>query len=472
MSGVLVARDGPLAHVWLASNYEKKLSRTQFLKTDLVESLHYLESRPLDSSSGAQPITLRLLGQLLLGLARIYSRKTKYLLDDIHDTLYKLRSSFTNASGATLGSATVASMINLPPQRTTANLSRITLEDQITSLDLFFQEDLVLDEPTSPIEPQTPDRSIEIGRRDSHVPSDEPSVDLDLNFDLDIELGRDAQPAMPEEQSFFELKDPLLGEPLQLVDETTPNQPGQTASPGPEPAQQRPQRRTLVGVLETGVKTTKRRLVVDSQEDVERGIPTEVLKDIQTMQTHSRLADETLTVKLTLQEKFELIQELSTSLFKRRKILDVDAQLQARCNELAQAPASPISESGIDIDFDLSLPELDIPQDEETPENDTTAEQTADAERVSATPESEPDNEITPTQIAGQLRNKFLDTPSVSLDALVYSKSKKDAARCFFGLLVLASHDCVTLEQEKPASNGLAQNLTARPRDNLVTNFL
>ena len=38
-----------------------------------------------------QPLALRLSGQLLLGVARIYSRKAKYLLDDCNEALVKIK---------------------------------------------------------------------------------------------------------------------------------------------------------------------------------------------------------------------------------------------------------------------------------------------------------------------------------------------------------------------------------------------
>ena len=37
------------------------------------------------------PMALRLTGQLLLGVVRIYSRKAKYLLDDCNEALVKIK---------------------------------------------------------------------------------------------------------------------------------------------------------------------------------------------------------------------------------------------------------------------------------------------------------------------------------------------------------------------------------------------
>lgn len=42
------------------------------------------------------PMALRLTGQLLLGVVRIYSRKARYLLDDCNDALIKIKMVWAN----------------------------------------------------------------------------------------------------------------------------------------------------------------------------------------------------------------------------------------------------------------------------------------------------------------------------------------------------------------------------------------
>lgn len=39
----------------------------------------------------SRPLALRISGQLLLGVCRIYSRKAKYLLDDCNEALVKIK---------------------------------------------------------------------------------------------------------------------------------------------------------------------------------------------------------------------------------------------------------------------------------------------------------------------------------------------------------------------------------------------
>ena len=75
------------------------------MNTSIVKSTEYIANHPVITNvsvsqelpsdlDSTNTITLRLSGQLLLGIVRIYSRKTKYLLDDVNDILYKLKSFF------------------------------------------------------------------------------------------------------------------------------------------------------------------------------------------------------------------------------------------------------------------------------------------------------------------------------------------------------------------------------------------
>ena len=84
-SETLLAKNGPLARVWLASNLERKLSKQNILSEKLDTKVKDI------MATGQAPIALRLSGQLLLGVVRIYSRKARYLLDDCSEALVKLK---------------------------------------------------------------------------------------------------------------------------------------------------------------------------------------------------------------------------------------------------------------------------------------------------------------------------------------------------------------------------------------------
>jgi cohesin complex subunit SCC1 len=84
----LLSRNGALARVWLAANLEKKLSKNQVLQDKINDDIAMIV-KP-DVAAGG-PLALRLSGQLLLGVVRIYSRKARYLLDDCTEALMKIK---------------------------------------------------------------------------------------------------------------------------------------------------------------------------------------------------------------------------------------------------------------------------------------------------------------------------------------------------------------------------------------------
>ena len=75
---------GPLAKVWLAA-HERKLTKAQLLQTSITRSAQAIVQQD------EAPLALRLSGQLLLGVVRIYSRKARYLLDDCNEALMKIK---------------------------------------------------------------------------------------------------------------------------------------------------------------------------------------------------------------------------------------------------------------------------------------------------------------------------------------------------------------------------------------------
>ncbi|TFK53683.1 hypothetical protein OE88DRAFT_1626643, partial [Heliocybe sulcata] len=87
-SEAILTRRGPLAKVWLAAHMERKLTKAQTLQTDITESVDSIVGQEVEI------MALRLSGQLLLGVVRIYSRKAKYLLDDCNEALLKIKMAF------------------------------------------------------------------------------------------------------------------------------------------------------------------------------------------------------------------------------------------------------------------------------------------------------------------------------------------------------------------------------------------
>jgi cohesin complex subunit SCC1 len=84
-SETLLSKTGPLARVWLSANLERKLSKNHILSASVKDSVEAIVT------PNQAPMALRLSGQLLLGVVRIYSRKARYLLDDCNEALMKIK---------------------------------------------------------------------------------------------------------------------------------------------------------------------------------------------------------------------------------------------------------------------------------------------------------------------------------------------------------------------------------------------
>ncbi|OJJ88079.1 kleisin alpha [Aspergillus glaucus CBS 516.65] len=206
-SETLLSKTGPLARVWLSANLERKLSKTHILQSDIESSVNAIVD------PGQAPMALRLSGQLLLGVVRIYSRKARYLLDDCNEALMKIKMAFRLTNNNDLTTAAVVAP------------GGITLPDVLTESDLFMNLDssLLLPQPLN-LEPEgkrpgaldfgsqlLPDSSFR--RSVSQEPArleDHTLVDLDLGEedtslgpDFSMEVGRDAPAPRPFEEDMI-----------------------------------------------------------------------------------------------------------------------------------------------------------------------------------------------------------------------------------------------------------------------------
>lgn len=432
---------GPLSHIWLASNFEKKLSKQQFLNTDLIES-----SKLLDNS-----ITLRLSGQLLLGIVKIYSRKTKYLLDDVQDILYKLKHSFKLATGTTLDSNVTS--------RNIVNVNQVILPDRITDHDLLYQKDFEFEDEG------IPDLSVELGRHDEGEEEMDllgtfDNFDVDLDFDLeDIEVGREAERNIGE-QSILDLgrdipalelkavdpKDPVLGpehsenpvdpEPTENPENQENTQTGPTS---------RPPKRT--GLTENGIRTNKRKLQVDS----ELTIPIEDLKSLQNLQLQANWRDQYINIRLNDREKYDLINELCG----KRMKLDLDHTLVELSHQLSEQEkeqnpedqtqdidpgfdSMAIDDSNFafdDLNFDLSMQ----PEPEVIDLQIDATESTTQVSTIIQKSENPTFKSVVEDDLHNPIPLGTITTNTVSM--------KRQASKCFFELLVLATSDKISLDQ-------------------------
>ncbi|XP_005810744.2 double-strand-break repair protein rad21 homolog [Xiphophorus maculatus] len=113
---LFTSKRGPLAKIWLAAHWEKKLTKAHVFECNLETSIR-------DILSPNMKIGLRTSGHLLLGVVRIYSRKTKYLLADCSDALIKIKMAFR--PGQT----------DMPVEGLEATVKAITLVEDFTAFD-------------------------------------------------------------------------------------------------------------------------------------------------------------------------------------------------------------------------------------------------------------------------------------------------------------------------------------------------
>ena len=152
----IFSKSGPLAKIWLACHWERKLSKLQYINTNIPTSIDCIKNE----------MQIRIQSQLLLGIVKIYSKKTKYLLEDCNDALVKLK-------------------MNLKPGLVNLRLEQSTVSNNAITLSF---NDILNAEPSLDLGALF--GSQEMASQESNRRS---SVGLSLDSTLDeMELGRDA----------------------------------------------------------------------------------------------------------------------------------------------------------------------------------------------------------------------------------------------------------------------------------------
>uniref|UniRef100_A0A1D2ABU0 Uncharacterized protein n=1 Tax=Auxenochlorella protothecoides TaxID=3075 RepID=A0A1D2ABU0_AUXPR len=106
----ILSRKGPLATIWIASHLNTRLKRAQVVGTSIAGSV--------DSVLNPEaPLALRLSGQLLLGIVRVYIRKLQFLESDAKEAVTGLQELETHAHVAEVrgGGRAPEVAITLPP---------------------------------------------------------------------------------------------------------------------------------------------------------------------------------------------------------------------------------------------------------------------------------------------------------------------------------------------------------------------
>ena len=83
----VLSKQGPLARIWLAAHWDKKLTKNVVVETDLENACDSVVNPSVK-------LALRTSGHLLLGVVRIYNRKTRYLLADCNEAFMKIKLAF------------------------------------------------------------------------------------------------------------------------------------------------------------------------------------------------------------------------------------------------------------------------------------------------------------------------------------------------------------------------------------------
>ncbi|KAJ2158591.1 sister chromatid cohesion protein 1 [Coemansia sp. RSA 552] len=117
----ILSKKGPLAKVWLAAHLERKLTKNQLLQASIPSSVGAI----IGQDQGP-PLALRLSGQLLLGVARIYARKARYLLEDCSEALVRIKMAFRPGAADITSDAVVATH------------NAITLPEALTEFDILL----------------------------------------------------------------------------------------------------------------------------------------------------------------------------------------------------------------------------------------------------------------------------------------------------------------------------------------------
>ncbi|KAI8466482.1 MAG: Rec8 like protein-domain-containing protein, partial [Monoraphidium minutum] len=89
----ILAKKGPLGLVWIAAHLDGRLKRQQINSASIGESVDTL-------LHPEAPLALRLSGQLLLGVVRIYQRKVNYLHKDCEEAVVKFKTALRSQNAA------------------------------------------------------------------------------------------------------------------------------------------------------------------------------------------------------------------------------------------------------------------------------------------------------------------------------------------------------------------------------------
>ncbi|NXP55531.1 RD21L protein, partial [Heliornis fulica] len=172
---LLVNKRGPLAKIWLAAHWEKKVTKAHIFECNLETTVEKIISPKIT-------IALRTSGHLLLGVVRIYHRKAKYLLSDCSEALTKMKTAFRPG------------LVDLPQENFEAAYQSITLPEEFHDFETPLPDLNAIDVAEHFTLNQS--RPEDITLREDHESN---TLLCDRNFGE-----RNEEPDAPSKQSFFD----------------------------------------------------------------------------------------------------------------------------------------------------------------------------------------------------------------------------------------------------------------------------
>ncbi|OQR71137.1 double-strand-break repair protein rad21-like [Tropilaelaps mercedesae] len=170
----VLAKKGPLARIWLAAHWDKKLTKAHVFETNIESSVEGILQPKVK-------MALRTSGHLLLGIVRIYSRKAKYLLADCNEAFIKIKMAFRPG------------VVDLPEENREAAVQSITLPEVFHDFDIGMPDLPAIDMEAAITLNQS--RAEDITLKEDYgmgLMNDEEQLYADMSFDADADIGRDA----------------------------------------------------------------------------------------------------------------------------------------------------------------------------------------------------------------------------------------------------------------------------------------
>ncbi|GIY24655.1 double-strand-break repair protein rad21 homolog [Caerostris darwini] len=171
LTNLILKRKTSLSKIWLAAHWDKKLTKYHIHQIDIVSGVHDIMCQEII-------LDLRLSGHLLVGIVKIFSRKTKYLLTECSEIFTRVADFRTNIT-------------DIYSKKVKAPVKKITLPE-ILENDLEFEkmdEDVIFLSNQSRIEEITLKETVS----NAHLINDDEfgcfgEENIPINFDENIHL--------------------------------------------------------------------------------------------------------------------------------------------------------------------------------------------------------------------------------------------------------------------------------------------